>query len=148
MKIALNKNIPGKKKIEMLGHRSGERVLDRNYRDWYFAGFELVEDLNRTRARNDCATLYHAPGGFVAERSWFSLDGNFHSENLAGRFYRKQILLEQKGVHSIGIIMGNDFDDIVTMAFVKENCGGIVDGGLETNRLAFRGTQSAFGGIE
>ena len=93
MKIALNKNIAGKKKIEMLGHGSGERVLNRNYRDWYFAGFELVEDLNRTRAGNDRATLYHAPGGFVAEGPRLSLDGNFHSGNLARRFYRKQILL-------------------------------------------------------
>ena len=44
--------------------------------------------------------------------------------------------------------MRNDFDDVVAMTFVEGNCGGVVDGGLEANGVAVRGTQAALGGIE
>ncbi len=44
--------------------------------------------------------------------------------------------------------MRNDFDDVVSMAFVEGNGRGIVDRGLKTNGMAFCGTQSIFGGFE
>src|SRR2546423_14191655 len=106
----------------MFGNRSCERVLDRDNGDGNSAGLDQVENFNRARARNDGATLDHAPSGFVTEGPGFSLDGNFHSSKLAGRLYGKQILLEQQGVKPIGIIMRNDFDDVVSMVFVEGNC--------------------------
>ncbi len=44
--------------------------------------------------------------------------------------------------------MRNDFDDVISLAFVEGNGGGIIDGCLETNGLALGGTQSFFGGRE
>lgn len=44
--------------------------------------------------------------------------------------------------------MRNDFDDVVSVAFVEGYCGSIVDRSLETNGAAIRGTQSFLGGIE
>ena len=55
MKIALNENIAGQKKIEVFGHRSGERVFDGNYRDGNLAGFEQIENFNRAGTRDDGA---------------------------------------------------------------------------------------------
>jgi hypothetical protein len=98
MEIARDENVAGEQEIKVLGHRSCERVLNGNDGDRNFAAIQQIENFNGAGTRNDGATFYHTPGGFVAERSRLSLDGNFHSSNLAGRLHGKQILLEQQGV--------------------------------------------------
>lgn len=44
--------------------------------------------------------------------------------------------------------MRNDLDDVVSVALVERKRGGVVDGSLQANRTALRGTQPILGGIE
>src|SRR3954469_5860474 len=96
MKIALDKNVAGKKKIKVLSHGSRQRVLNWNYRDRDLTGPEQIENLNRTSARNNGATLDHAPGSLMTERPRFTLDGNFHLNELATGVYESKFFSSKR----------------------------------------------------
>ena len=84
----------------------------------------------------------------MAERPRFSLDGNFHLSNLAGSLHGKQTLFEQKRVQPIGIVVRNDFNHVVAMAFVERKSRGVIDSCFQANGVAFCSTQTFLGGIE
>src|ERR1035441_7717056 len=62
----------------MLGHRTRQRVLDRDHRALYRSSLHAVEYLERTRARHHLRSRQHRFGRFVAERTKLSLNRNFH----------------------------------------------------------------------
>jgi hypothetical protein len=78
MKFALDENVSRQKQVCMLGYGSRESVFDWYNGNRHIAGFQPIEYLDRSRARNYAAALNHPPGGLMAERPGFSLNRNFH----------------------------------------------------------------------
>src|ERR1039457_4029556 len=62
----------------MLSHRTRQRVLDRDHRTFYRSSLYALEDLDRTRAGHHLRSRQHRFRRFVAERTEFSLNRNFH----------------------------------------------------------------------
>ena len=84
----LDKYLAAQQQIEMLGHRSGQRVLDRDHGPVHRSALNPIKHLGRTRARHHRAARHHAQGRLVTESSRFALDRNFHGEQ---RLQRKTL---------------------------------------------------------
>src|SRR5271157_4238670 len=82
IKLAVDEDVSREQKVEMLGHGTGERVLDRDDRSLHRAVLHAVEYLCRAGARYHGATRQHSICAFVTERPEFALDCDFH--NAAG----------------------------------------------------------------
>jgi hypothetical protein len=67
----------GQEKIGVLGYGAGERVFNGDYGGGYGPALETVEHFGGPGAGDDLAAWQHSLGGFVAEGSWFALNGDF-----------------------------------------------------------------------
>jgi len=86
--LTMDEHITREQQVEVLGHRSRERVLNGDYRRLYRAVLDPLEDLGRASARNQPGPRQHFPRSLVAKGTKFSLDGNFH---VLGRAYQSAI---------------------------------------------------------
>src|SRR5919201_4805792 len=82
--LALHKDLAREQQIEMLSDRAGKRIFDGNHSCAYRASLDAIEYLCGTHAGHDCAAWNHASCCFVAERSRFPLNCNFHCGKVAG----------------------------------------------------------------
>ena len=64
----MDEDLAREQKIEMLGHGSGERILDGNYGRSHRAVLDPIEDFRRASARNNRRPRQHLACSFVAEQ--------------------------------------------------------------------------------
>ena len=133
MKFALDENVSRQKQVCMLGYGSRESVLDRYNGNGYIAGFQAIEYLDRSRARNYAAAVNHPSGRLMAEGPGFSLNRNFHLSKLSGGKAERQIFLKQQGIKAVGIIARDGLHHIVSMALVEREGCDVVDRRLQAN---------------
>ena len=89
-----DENLARQQQIKMFGHGAGQRILDRDDGGSDRAALHPIKNLGRARARDNLAARNHAMGGFLAERTSFSLyrnldlsaasPGSLHCGKLAG----------------------------------------------------------------
>jgi hypothetical protein len=76
--FGLDENLVRQHEIGMLGHRSGQCVLDWNDRRSYRSLREAIENLRRPSARHHRTLRQHPLSRFMTEGAEFPLDRNFH----------------------------------------------------------------------
>src|SRR5437763_12832241 len=68
-----------KQQVKVFGHRSRQRVLNGNDRRLRSSSEHALEDVGRTCTRNYSAARHHGKCSFMAKRTGFALNRNFHS---------------------------------------------------------------------
>ena len=80
VKFAVDEYVTREQQVEVLSHRSGQRILDGNDGCLYRTALYPVEDLGRSRARHNRRARQHLACRLMTERAEFSLDRNFHGD--------------------------------------------------------------------
>src|SRR5579864_3799833 len=173
MEFGLDKYVAIDQQIGMLGHGSGERVLDRNYCSLDRSALHAVKHLGRARAWDDRTAGHHALRCFVAEGPEFALDGNFHDWQVIWRGPERantfslfcqpkifapcvlpraeplvncsQFLPQHQGVDAIRIITRPSLDHGIAMALVERKGRNVVDGSLQGDGSRSHGEQAVLG---
>ena len=99
--FGLNEYSSCDQQICMLGDRARERILNRDHRRLNRFLFDAVKYIRRARARHHGATPQHPLGCFMAERTQFSLNRNFHMQGKLSGEAGKGQLISGVGARSI-----------------------------------------------
>ena len=78
MEFAMHEHFAREQQVEVLGHRAGQRILDRDDGSLHRAALHPVKHLRRPGTRNHGRSRQHVPASLVAERTELSLNRDFH----------------------------------------------------------------------